>query len=135
RSWLVLTRASTKLMVGAFDEAAALVDQARDLGGPAGPADLFHLLYASEVAAWTGRDVAAVADEVAVAVEDLPHLALLWLATARYAAGDLEESRPVWQSVRRHVARMPDDAPELLIAAVGAAELCEAFADTEVAAD
>ena len=135
RSWLVLTRASTKLMVGAFDEAAALVDQARDIGGPAGTADLFHLVYASEIAAWTGRDVARVADEVALAVDDLPHLARLWLATARYAAGDVEASRQIWQSVRRHVVHMPDDAPKLLIAAVGAAELCEAFADTEVAAD
>ncbi|SOC53747.1 helix-turn-helix domain-containing protein [Ornithinimicrobium cerasi] len=135
RSWLVLTRASAKLLEGAFDQVGALVEEARDLGGPASTADLFHLVYSSEIAAWTGRDAVRVADEVALAVDDLPHHARLWLATARYAAGGLEAARQVWQSVRGHVARMPDDAPELLIAAVGAAELCEAFADTEVAAD
>jgi DNA-binding CsgD family transcriptional regulator len=37
--------------------------------------------------------------------------------------------------VRSHVSLTPDDAPELLIGAVNAAELCDAFTDTDVAAD
>lgn len=76
-----------------------------------------------------------MASEVALAIDDLPHLARLWLATAWYVAGDSVASRQVWQSVRGDISRMPDDAPELLIGAAGAAEMCDAHADAEVAAE
>ncbi|WP_299305383.1 LuxR C-terminal-related transcriptional regulator [uncultured Brachybacterium sp.] len=135
RSWPVLTLASAKLLVGAFDEVGPLVDEARRIGGPSSTADFFHLVYTAELAAWTGRDASRVASEVARAIDDLPHLARLWLARAWHAAGKLEESRQVWQSVRGNISRMPDDALELLMGAVGAAEMCDVLADAEVAAD
>lgn len=134
RSWLLLTRASSRLLTGDFAEVRRLVDEARDVGGPGSTADFFHLVFTSEVAAWTGEDAAAVATDVARATADLPFLARVWLAEAREAAGDREGAREVWTAIRRHVFTMPADAPELLIASVGEAALCEAFADSEVAA-
>ncbi len=134
RSWLLLTRASSKLLTGDFPEVRRLIDEARAIGGPASTADFFHLVFASELAAWTGADAVDVAAEVARVTEDLPFLARAWLAQARLAAGDREGAREVWAGVRTHVFQMPDDAPELLIASVGETALCEAFADTEVAA-
>ena len=134
RSWLLLTRASSRLLEGDFEEVRRLVDEARAVGGPASTADYFHLVFASELASWTGADAAAVATQVARATEHLPFLARAWLAEARQVAGDLDGAREVWASVRPHLFRMPDDAPELLIAAASETHLCETFADTEVAA-
>lgn len=134
-AWLLLTRASTKLLEGAFSEASRLVDEARAAGPPDGAAAFFHLVFASELAGWTGQDAARVADDVARATEDLPFLARGWLATARHHAGDDEAARHLWNGIRGHVARMPEDAPEWLMGAVVNAELCEAFGDTEVAAE
>ncbi|WP_377638901.1 LuxR C-terminal-related transcriptional regulator [Oryzobacter terrae] len=134
RSWLLLTRASSRLLSGDFDEVLRLVDEARDVGGPASTADFFHLVFASEVAGWTGARAAEVALEVARATQDLPFLARIWLAEALEAAGDREGARAVWTALRGHVSSMPQDAPELLIASVGEAALCEVFSDTEVAA-
>lgn len=134
RSWLLLTRASSRLLEGDFVEVRRLIDEARTVGGPASIADFFHLVFASELASWTGADAAGVATEVARVTEDLPFLARVWLAEARWAAGDRDGAREVWASVRPHIFRMPDDAPELLIAAAGETQLCEAFADAEIAA-
>ncbi len=134
RSWLLLTRASSRLLEGAFTDVRRLIDEARAVGGPAGTADFFHLVFASELAKWTGEGAAEVTDEVARVTQDLPFLARAWLAEARHASGDVEGARSEWTGVRAHVARMPEDAPELLIAAAGETEMCEVFADTEVAA-
>ena len=85
-------------------------------------------------AKWTGEGAAEVTAEVARVTQDLPFLARAWLAEARHASGDVEGARSEWTGVRTHVARMPEDAPEALIAAAGETEMCEVFADTEVAA-
>lgn len=133
RSWLLLTRAASRLLEGGFDEAAAFCDEARDVGGPGSEAAFFHLVFATEQAVWTGRDAARLADEVAAILEGLPFLARGWLAESRLVAGDVEVARHVWNGIRSRVLSMPHDAPEWLIAATGHGALCEAFADVEVA--
>ena len=134
RSWLLLTRASSRLLTGDFGEVRRHVDEARDVGGPGSTADFFHLVFTSDVAAWTGEDAATAAADVARATQDLPFLARVWLAETLEAAGDREGAREVWTAIRDHLFTMPADAPELLIASVAEAAMCEVFADTEVAA-
>lgn len=134
QAWLLLTRAQTRLLDGDFSACAALADRAVEVGGPTGTAAFFHITFASELAAWTGRDAELVAARVAEVTEGRPRLARSWLAQARLQAGDTASALQIWSSVRQHVSRMPEDAPEWLIATAGHAVLCEAFDDAEVGA-
>lgn len=133
QSWLVLTRASERLLEGDFTTALRLVDEARTVGGLGGFADFFHLVYVSEVAVWTGSGARAAAAELAGVIDRLPFLARSWMASAWLAAGEPDRALDVWRAVRSQVERMPEDAPEWVIGAVANIDLCEAFADTEVA--
>ncbi len=133
RSWLVLTRASDKLLEGDFSTALHLADEARNVGGVGGLADFFHLVFASEVAAWTGAGAQDAADELAGIIEHLPFLARSWLAIAWLAAGERDRALDVRRAVRGHVEKMPEDASEWVIGAVSRVDLCEAFSDTVVA--
>ena len=133
RSWLVLTRASDTLLEGDFSTALHLADEARILGGVGGFADFFHLVFASEVAVWTGAGAQDAAAELAGIIEHLPFLARSWLAIAWLAAGERDRALDVWRAVRGHVEKMPEDASEWVIGAVSRVDLCEAFSDTVVA--
>lgn len=132
RSWLLLTRASERLLEGDFSTALHLADEARTVGGVGGLADFFHLVFVSEVAVWTGGGAQDAAAEVAGIIEHLPFLARTWLASAWLAAGERDRAHDVWRAVRGHVEKMPEDAPEWVIGAVSRIDLCEAFTDTEV---
>lgn len=132
-SWLILTRASDRLLEGDFPAALHLADEARTVGGVGGLADFFHLVFCSEVAVWTGAGAQDVAAELVGVIERMPFLARSWLASAWLAAGERDLALDVWRAVRGHVEKMPQDAPEWVIGAVARIDLCEAFTDTEVA--
>ncbi|HSF98267.1 MAG TPA: helix-turn-helix transcriptional regulator [Ornithinibacter sp.] len=133
RSWLVLTRASERLLEGDFSTALLLADEARTVGGVGGVADFFHLVYGSEVAVWTGAGAQETAAALVGTIEHLPFLARSWLAIAWLAAGERDLALDVWRAVRGHVEKMPEDAPEWVVGAVSRVDLCEAFSDTVVA--
>ncbi len=53
------------------------------------------------------------------AMAELPYLARGWLCLALLDFGHREEAEQLWASLAAHVGRMPERAPEWLIAAVG----------------
>lgn len=133
RSWVLLVRASTRLLEGRFADTSHLLDTALAVGGASGLAGYFDLVFRSEIARTTGVGLDGVAVRVREAVDGLPYLAKGWLALVLGTAGKREESEELWRAIRPHVGRVPHDAPELLPASAGHAELCRWFDDEEVA--
>lgn len=132
RSRVLLTRASQALIDGRFDAAERLAADARDRGGPMSDAAFLHLPFTFEVARRTGK-VTTVLPAVRDAVEPLPFVARTWLCVALLAAGERGEAADLWFALAPLIADVPTDAPEFLIAAVDAAEVCVALGDEQTA--
>jgi DNA-binding CsgD family transcriptional regulator len=133
RSLLLLTRASQQLRHGRFADAARLVDEARDVGRAGGEASYLHLVFAFAVARATGAGIGDVTAAVRQAVDGMPFQARGWLCLALVAAGRLEEAGELWRALAPHVAHMPPNAPEFLIATVGNAEVSVRLRDSGTA--
>jgi DNA-binding CsgD family transcriptional regulator len=133
--WSLLRRveASQRLLEGRFADALSLSDEAARLGGPQSESAQLRLVFASSVAELTGHDLEQVEVEVRRVTEGMPYLARGWLCQVLKARGKREEAVALWRSVAPHVRRMPDRAPEWLIATVGHAEMCLWLAETDTA--
>lgn len=132
RSRGLLVRASQALIDGRFDAAEQLSRQARDVGGPGSDAAFLHLPFAFEAARRTGR-AASLTPAVREAVEALPFVARTWLCVALLAAGDRAEAADLWLAIAPQLPDVPTRAPEFLMLAVDAAEVCVELADTQTA--
>ena len=132
RSRVLLTRASQALIDGRFDTAERLAADARDAGGPMSDAAFLYLPFAFEVARSTGR-AEAVLPAVRDAVEHLPFVARTWLCVALLAADERAEASDLWLALAPLIAEVPAQAPEFLMVAVDAVEVCVGLGDEQTA--
>lgn len=133
---LTMVRSSLAMYEGRYDTSRELADEALAIGRRGGHegADFFHLVLHSQLALETGTGLDWVELRVRGFVEQGPFLARAWLAHLLGGAGKADEAAAMWDEVRPHAAAMPRTAPEWLVSAIGAAELCVRFADRETAA-
>jgi DNA-binding NarL/FixJ family response regulator len=133
---LGMMRAVVASFEGRFSDAAALAEQAREIGVRGGHegAEFFHLVFRSDLAMQTGTDLDAVESDVRRMVATAPYLTRAWHAHVLAVMGRLDEAAQLWDTVVPHLAAFPRDAPEWIIAAAGTAELCVALNDRVTAA-
>ena len=131
-AYVLLVEASQQLLEGRYDDAMRLVEEAVT-ADPRGETSFFSLIFASNLAMQSGRGLEQSTEAVRTAVDGLPYLARGWLCLM-YKAGDRrEEAEMLWRAIAPHVSRLPDRAPEWVIATVGNAEVCAWLGDTETA--
>ena len=134
RAYVTLVECSQRLLEGRWDDALRLADEAVALeDDPMGEAAFFRVVTTSAVAQQTGRDLAASESAVAVMVDRLPYSARGWLCLMYKASGKRDEAEGIWRAIAPHVTRMPERAPEWVIAMVGSAEVCAWLGDTATA--
>ncbi len=131
-AYVLLVEASQRLIEGRYDDALGLAHRARD-ADPEGEAAFFHLVFSSAVAAETGRDLEAQTAAVRAVVDRLPPFAHGWTCRMLQAACRREEAESLWRGLVPHVRRMPERAPEWVIAAAGYAETCAWLGDANTA--
>ena len=131
-AYVLLVEASQRLIEGRYDDALRLADAARD-ADPEGEAAFFHLVFSASVAAETGRDLEAQTAAVRAVVDRLPPFAHGWTCRMLQAADRRDEAEVLWRSLVPHVRRMPERAPEWIIAAAGFAETCAWLGDADTA--
>ncbi len=131
-AYVLLVEASQRLLEGRYDDALRLAGAARD-ADPEGEAAYFHLVFSSSVAAETGRDLEAQTAAVRAVVDQLPPFAHGWTCRMLQAADRREEAEILWRSLVPHLRRVPERAPEWIIAAVGFAETCAWLGDADTA--
>ena len=96
---------------------------------PKGEAAFFLVFTTSAMAKQTGRGLAESEAAVAALVDDLPYFARGWICLMFKATGKRDEAEALWRAIAPHVTRMPDRAPEWVIATVGNAEVCAWLGD------
>lgn len=133
QSRVFLVRASQALIDGRFADARDLAMTARDLGGPQSDAAFLYLPFVFEAARNTG-DVSDILPSVRAAVEPLPFVARAWLCLALLESGLHLEAADEWRAIAPLIRDFPVRAPEFLMAAFDAAEICVRLADRETAA-
>lgn len=134
RAYLTLVECSQRLLEGRWEDARRLADDAVGLeGDPMGEAAFFRVVTTSAIAQQTGRGLAESEAAVAVLVDKLPYFARGWICLMYKATGKRDEAEALWLSIAPHVARMPERAPEWVIATVGSAEVCAWLGDVDTA--
>jgi DNA-binding CsgD family transcriptional regulator/tetratricopeptide (TPR) repeat protein len=135
RSYVLLVNASQRLLEGRFADARRLADDAVRLGGEDSEAAFFHLVFVSAIAELTGDELEEVEVAVRRQVDDLPYLARAWLCQVLLAAGKRDEAAMLWKSLAPHVRRLPERAPEWLMATTGHAAISAALGDAGTGAE
>ena len=135
RSYVLLVNASQRLLEGRFADARRLADDAVRHGGEDSEAAFFHLVFVWAIAELTGDELEEVEIAVRRQVDDLPYLARGWLCQVLLAAGKRDEAAMLWKSVAPHVRRLPERAPEWLMATTVHAAICATLGDTSTAAE
>ncbi len=135
RSYVLLVNASQRLLEGRFADARRLADDAVRVGGEDSEAAFFHLTIVSAIAELTGDELEEVEASVRRQVDSLPYLARAWLCQVLLAAGKWDEAAMLWKSLAPHLRRVPERAPEWLMATTGHAAICAALGDAEAAAE
>jgi DNA-binding CsgD family transcriptional regulator len=95
-------------------------------------AAFLYLPFAFEAARSTGR-AEAVLPAVRDAVEPLPFVARTWLCVALLAAGRRTEAADLWRALSPLITGVPAHAPEFLMLAVEAVEVCVGLGDERTA--
>lgn len=136
--WRLLNiRSSLATLDGRYAEASQLVQQALEKGQHIGlpNAGIVHLIASSRLAVLTGRGLAEIEHEVAAALKGAPFFARGWHALVLNALGRRDEVVVIWRALAPHLATLPRDAPEWLVAQTGHASLCVALGDRTAAAE
>lgn len=133
RSRVLLVHASQALIDGRFDDAVRLADDAAAVGGPHSDAEFLRLPFAFEAAHHQGT-AEPLLDAVRRQVDHLPFVARLWLCVALKCAGRREEAAEEWHALAGRVTAVPPEAPEFLMTAADAANVCAWLADEATAA-
>ncbi len=136
--WRLLNiRGSLATLDGRYAEASQLVQQALEKGQDIGlpNAGLVHLIASSRLAVLTGRGLAEIEREVAAALEGAPFFARGWHALVLNAIGRRDEVVVIWRALAPHLAALPRDSAEWLVAQTGHASLCVSLGDRTAAAE
>lgn len=128
RSRVLLVHASQALVDGRFDDVVRLAEDAAAVGGPHSDAEFLRLPFAFEAARHQGT-AGPLLDAVQRQVDHLPFVARLWLCVALKCAGRREEAADEWQALAGRVRAVPSEAPEFLMTAADAADVCAWLAD------
>jgi hypothetical protein len=131
QSLLILIKASQRLMDGRFADASSLNEEALQVGGPDSEAAYFHVVHTWAIAELTGDNLESVETLVRGVVDGLPYMARGWLCKVLMARGQREEAAMLWKAIAPHLHRLPERAPEWMIANVGNAEVCAWLGDAD----
>ena len=134
RAYLTLVECSQRLLEGRWEDAGRLADDAVALeDDPMGEAAFFRVVTTSAIAQQTGRGLAESEAAVAALVDKLPYFARGWICLMYKATGKRDEAEAQWRAIAPHVTRMPERAPEWVIATAGSAEVCAWLGDVDTA--
>lgn len=136
--WRLLNvRGSLATLDGRYAEAFQLAQRALEKGQGIGlpNAGLVHLIASSRLAVLTGRALAEIEREVAAAMEGAPFFARGWHALVLEALGRRDEVVVIWRALAPHLATIPRDSAEWLVAQTGHARLCVVLGDRTAAAE
>ncbi len=134
RAYLTLVECSQRLLEGRWEDAGRLADDAVALeDDPMGEAAFFRVVTTSAIAQQTGRGLAESEAAVAALVDKLPYFARGWICLMYKATGKRDEAEALWRAIAPHVTRMPERAPEWVIATAGSAEVCAWLGDVDTA--
>lgn len=136
--WRLLNvRSSLATLDGRYAEAFQLAQRALEKGQGIGlpNAGLVHLIASSRLAVLTGRALAEIERDVAAALEGAPFFARGWHALVLNALGRRDEVVVIWRALAPHLATIPQDSAEWLVAQTGHARLCVALGDRTAAAE
>ena len=110
-----------------------LAEDAARIGGEHSDAAFLRLPFAFEAARHQGT-AKPLLDAVREQVELLPFVARTWLCVALKSAGLRAEAADEWRALAAHVAAVPVEAPEFLMAIADAADVCTWLGDEANAA-
>ncbi|UFN45167.1 helix-turn-helix transcriptional regulator [Nocardioides okcheonensis] len=133
QSRVLLVRASQALLDGRFNDVVRLAEDAARVGGEHSDAAFLRLPFTFEAARHQGA-VKEVLEGVQEQVEHLPYVARTWLCVALKSAGLRAEAADEWHGLAAHVAAVPVEAPEFLMAITDAADVCAWLGDEANAA-
>ncbi|HEU4544840.1 MAG TPA: response regulator transcription factor [Microlunatus sp.] len=133
QSKVLLVHASQALIDGRFDDVVRLAGDAASVGGPHSDAAFLRLPFAFEAARHQGT-AEPLLDAVRRQVDHLPFIARLWLCVALKSAGRRVEAADEWRALAGRVRAVPPEAPEFLMTATDAADVCVWLADEANAA-
>jgi DNA-binding CsgD family transcriptional regulator len=123
QSRVLLVRASQALLDGRFDDVVRLAEDAARIGGAHSDAAFLRLPFAFEAARHQGT-AKPLLQAVREQVEHLPLIAGTWLCVALKSSGLRAEAADQWRALAAHVAAVPVEAPEFLMAISDAADIC-----------
>lgn len=132
-SRVLCVRASQALVDGRFDNVVRLAEDAARVGGEHSDAAFLRIPFTFEAARHQGTAkhlLGAVREQV----EHLPFVARTWLCVALKSAGLRAEAADEWRALAAHVAAVPVEAPEFLMAIADAADVCAWLRDEANAA-
>ena len=133
QSLLILINASQRLMDGRFADASSLKEEALRVGGPDSEASYLYVVHTWAIAELTGDNLDSAETLVRGVVDGLPYMARGWLCKVLMARGQRDETALLWKAIAPHVGRLPERAPEWMIANVGNAEVCAWLGDGDTA--
>jgi DNA-binding CsgD family transcriptional regulator len=110
-----------------------LAEQAAQIGGEHSDAAFLRLPFAFEAARHQGT-AKPLLEAVREQVEHLPFIARTWLCVALKSAGLRAEAAEEWRALAVHLAAVPVEAPEFLMAIADAADVCAWLGDEANAA-
>ncbi len=121
---------------GHLGDAKDLAEQARRVGKDAGLEEAAHtdLIFRWELARWTGEGLDQVEHDVRHWLAQAPSDARGWHALILLEMGRTEEALAIWRSLAPHLAEIPPDAREWIVAMVGCVDIAVAARDRESAA-
>lgn len=122
QSRVLLVRASQALVDGRFDDGVRLSEDAARIGGEHSDAAFLRLPFAFEAARHQGT-AKTLLEAVREQVEHLPFVARTWLCVALKSAGLRAEAADEWRALAAHVAAVPAEAPEFLMAIADGADI------------
>ncbi|WP_148575305.1 helix-turn-helix domain-containing protein [Nocardioides caldifontis] len=133
QSRVLLVRASQALLDGRFDDVVPLAEDAAGIGGEHSDAAFLRLPFAFEAARHQGT-AKPLLEAVREEVEHLPFVARTWLCVALKSAGLRADAADEWRALAGHVAAVPVEAPEFLMAIADGADVCAWLGDEATAA-
>lgn len=118
---------------GHLGDAREFAEQARRAGETAGSEEAAHtdLIFRWELARWTGEGLEQVERDVRHWLAEAPHDARGWHALVLLAMGRTDEALAIWRSLAPHLAEVPQEAREWIVAMVGCVDLAVAARDRE----
>ncbi len=121
---------------GQLGDAREFAEQARRAGETAGLEEAAHtdLIFRWELARWTGEGLDEVERDVRRWLAEAPNDARGWHALILLEMGRTEEGLAIWRSLAPHLAEIPEQAREWIVAMVGCVDIAVAARDRESAA-